>query len=198
MLQECLGYQDCGIQGWEWTTGVPAHAQCGVSFGLRWGSQGFTPSAISTLWDIDPTAWTRGKASPYISLNCSRSDEHCNPCSPATPACGASPIPGSSSWAQEWHQLLPCLGPVFGKYSHPPALLGMLSGVMSMAPGFSTGLFKECSSYCGNWKCNVFTPCTADGFICHIPFCGLHGCHSANKPITFLQHYFHKARLCDV
>jgi len=80
----------------------------------------------------------------------------------------------------------------------PSALLGMLSGVMSMAPGFSTGLFKECSSYCGNWKCNVFTPCTADGFICHIPFCGLHGCHSANKPITFLQHYFHKARLCDV
>lgn len=119
MLQECLGYQDRGIQGWEWTTGVPAHARCGVSFGLRWGSQGFTPSAISTLWDIDPTAWTRGKASPYISLNCSRSDEHCNPCSPATPACGASPIPGSSSWAQEWHQLLPCLGPVFGKYSHP-------------------------------------------------------------------------------
>lgn len=56
MLQEYLRCQDHGIQGWEWTAGVPAHGWRAVSFGLRSGSQGFTPSALSTLWDVDPTA----------------------------------------------------------------------------------------------------------------------------------------------
>lgn len=40
-------------------------------------------------------------------------------------------------------------------------LLGMLSGVVTMALGFSTSLFKERSSYSVNWSEYITLPCTA-------------------------------------
>lgn len=76
-------------------------------------------------------------------------------------ASGASPIPGSTFWAQEWLSVPASSGACPQRTCSQPVPCWGCSVVPTMALWFSTSLFEVCSSYTGNWECYVFTPCTA-------------------------------------
>lgn len=102
------------------------------------------------------------RTSPYSNPNCSSSDMHCVAPVLLPPLCVVS-APSLIAPHEPRLAITSCLiwGLSSGEVLSPSALLGMLSGAMTMALGFSASLFKECIIYFGNWKCNVFTPCTA-------------------------------------